>query len=92
MGKVDAQPERPLYHVRDDSVEEWAGAIQDRVSVDFDQPGLELPVNHKVKSKYFEVVLVVVWGNFGEHTPGSVRSHLFHLGHYLLFEIIFLLG
>lgn len=45
-----------LGHVGDDAVEERTGAFKAGIGVDFDEPGLELAVYHKVKPENLKII------------------------------------
>lgn len=61
---VEGQPQGLLDHEGDYAVEQWARDLEAGVGVDFDEPGVEVLVDHEVQAEDFEVVLEVVWGEF----------------------------
>jgi hypothetical protein len=46
-----------LDHSRDDFSEVWAGELETRVVIDFDEPWFEVLVYHEIESKDFKVIL-----------------------------------
>lgn len=89
-GQVQGQLERLLSHVGNDAVEEGTGALKAGVGVDFDEPRLELAVDHEIKAKYFEVVDEVARSDLGIDTPNCVSAHLLHEGQDVLPEVVLL--
>jgi hypothetical protein len=59
-GKQRIQPDsqRVLQHHWNNSLKNRAVHLQARVVVDLNQPRLEISINHEIKSKYLEVVLM----------------------------------
>ena len=59
-GKVKGEFEGLFSHVGNNAVEERTGTLKARVSIDFNEPRLELAVNHKIKAKYLKTMLSIV--------------------------------
>lgn len=77
-----------FYHVRNDSIQKWAGAIQAWVGVDLNQPRLEVPINHEIQPKYLEIVHLVLRTDLIIYTSGCVFAHFLHLGQDFFLEIV----
>jgi hypothetical protein len=48
VGEIESQFEAEFSHVGNDAIEEWAGTLKTGVCIDFDEPGLEIAINHKI--------------------------------------------
>lgn len=87
-GQIQAQFERLLNHVGDYPVQQRTSTLQARICIDFDQPRLEMPINHEVQSEYFEVVLSISGRDFQAHAFSCVSGHLLHSRQNLSLEIV----
>lgn len=63
---VEGETEGLVEHLRYDAAEERTGQLEAGISIDFDEPGIEISVNHEVQSEYLEVVLISLRGKLDE--------------------------
>ena len=91
-GQVEGEFEAELSHVGNDAVEQRTCTLQTRIGVDFDEPGLEIGIDHEIESKDLEVIHEVGGRYFGEDTAHCIRPHLLHLREDLVFEVVLLVG
>ena len=89
-GKVKGELEGLFPHIRNDAVEQRTGTLKARVGVDFNEPRLELAVNHEVKAKYFKIIHEIPRGNLRIDTANCVSTHFLHEGQDLFFEVVLL--
>lgn len=87
---IEGDSEGLIYHLGDDSGEEGRGEFEAGVGVDFDQPGVEVAVYHKVESKDLKVVLEPFRGQFDESAPDGIEGNFFHSGQNHFLEVILL--
>lgn len=66
-----------------------ATQLQAGIGIDFDQPRLEVFVNHKVQAEQFEVIGSAGWVKDGVSSLYSLSCEVFHAGQYLLKKISF---
>lgn len=76
-------------HVGDDAIQQRAAAVQARIGVDFNQPWLEVTINHEIQPKYLKVVHLPLRCDSTGHTFGCIHSHDLHLADNLPFEVVF---
>lgn len=56
--RVYCDAEGAVYHVGDDTLQDWGGRLETGVCVHFDQVDLEVFIKHEVKSEYFERMML----------------------------------
>lgn len=55
---IEGKAEGLVQHLWDDATEQGTGQLQAWVCVDFDEPRVEISINHEVQSENFKVVFV----------------------------------
>ena len=81
--------DRVFKHGGDESGQVRGGKLQARVRVDFDEPRLEVLINHKVVTVDFKRAITAVRVHLSRASLHRIRHQLFHLGHNLLDEVAF---
>lgn len=77
-------------HVGNDAVEKRAGALETWVGVDFNEPRLELTIDHEIQPENLKIIHQIPRRNLGKNTPHRISAHLLHFRQDLLPKIILL--
>ena len=79
-GQVEGEFEAELSRVGNDAVEQRTCTLQTRIGVDFDEPGLEVLVNHEIQSKDLEGRQAVPLAQQMVGGFDGISSYTFELG------------
>lgn len=72
---VQANPQGIFDHGWYDPTEQRTRQLQTRVRVDFDEPGVEVLVDHEVHAKHFKIMLSLVLINCHERRSDGIRRY-----------------
>lgn len=78
--EVEGEFEGTIDHARYDPFQGGGGSLKARVGVDFDEPGLEVLVDHEIEPEYFEGRKSVPVPKLGVGGFDGVEGNLFELG------------
>lgn len=85
---VQSDTKSILKHVGYNPIQDWATCLQAGICVDFNQVSFEFVVDHKIKTKYLEIVLKFCWIEKDTSCFDRVSCNFLHHWIHVLHEIV----